>query len=110
MHAMSMLDPPSSARARSYPRGPALVIVDACRALGLAFADWCITDSCDAVWGHLELVDREAVLRLVQELARLETPIEVDIVPPVRHGRGRWTVKLRAGEPAGGVLGILDDG
>jgi hypothetical protein len=110
MLAMSMLDAPSFARARRYPRGPALVIVDACRALGLAFADWCVTDSGEAVWGHLELADRESVLRLVQALAQLHTPIEIDIVPPPRPGSGRWSVKLRAGETAGGILGARQYG
>ena len=83
--------------------------MDACRSLGVAFADWCVPDSRDAVWGHLELADREAVLRLVQHLARLQTPIEIDIVPPAQHGRGRWSVKLRAGRPAGGVLVPRED-
>jgi hypothetical protein len=109
MHAMSMLDPPSSARARRTPRGAALAIMDACRALGVASADWCVTDSRDAVWGHLELADRDAVLRLVQGLARLQTPIEIDIVAPPHCGQGRWSVKLRAGRPAGGVLVVRDD-
>lgn len=108
MHAMSLLDP-MSRPGRRYPRGAALVIVDTCRALGVAFADWCVSDSRDAVWGHLELADREAVLGLVQRLARLQTPIEIDIVAPAHHERGRWSVKLRAGRPAGGVLGVRDD-
>ncbi len=105
MHAASAIAPPPPYRGR-YPRGPALAIVDAVHRCGFAFADWCVSERRDAVWGHVELPDRDAVLRLVQQLASLHTPIEVDVVPLAADGRGRWSVKLRAGLP---IDVLLDD-
>ncbi|HET6585363.1 MAG TPA: hypothetical protein VFG69_18020 [Nannocystaceae bacterium] len=82
---------------RTYsPRGPALALVDAVHRCGYGFADWCVSDARDAVWGHVELPDRDSVLALVQRLASLPLLIEIDVVPLAHDGRGRWSVKLRA--------------
>jgi hypothetical protein len=97
MHAMTAPSQPLPGSIRAYvPRGPALAIVDAVHRCGYAFADWCVSDNRDAVWGHVELPDRDAVLYLVQRLASLQLLIEIDVVPLTHDGRGRWSVKLRA--------------
>jgi hypothetical protein len=106
MHAMPA--PPSAARDPEYPRSPALLIVDTVRRCGIESADWCVSATGDAVCGHIVLADADAVLHLVQRLARLATPIELDVVPLTADGRGRWSVKLRAGHDAA-VLGDDDD-
>jgi hypothetical protein len=97
MSAMSIMTPETLGSRRAYaPRGPVLALVDAVHRCGYAFADWFVSDTRDAVWGHVELPDRDAVLLLVQRLAGLQLVIEIDVVPLTHDGRGRWSVKLRA--------------
>ena len=101
MLAMSPIDTPRRAPARARPSVSALAIVETVRYCGYELADFCISQRGDAVWGHVELPDRASVVVLVQELAHLRTHIEVDVVPLAHDGRGRWSVKLRAGLTAG---------
>lgn len=99
MLAMSTHEPPR--RPLERPSVSPLEIVDTVRYCGYEIADWCISARGDAVWGHVEVPDRDSVLVLVQQLAHLHTAIEVDVVPLAHDGQGRWSVKLRAGLTAG---------
>lgn len=75
-----------------------LAIMNAARVAEVEFSDWWVGPATDesTISGHVQVVDRNAVSRILEALLRLDAPIDVDVGPSTADSDGRWSVWIRA--------------
>jgi len=86
------------------PRRPAscspelLAVVDAVRRAGIELGDWYVAPGprSASICGHVEVVDRHAVSKLLDALLDVHAGIDVDVGPATSDPAGRWAIRVRA--------------
>ena len=75
-----------------------LAVVDAVRHAGVEFGDWYVVPGphAEAICGHIEVADRQAVSRLLDALLDVGAGLDVDVGPATGDPEGRWAIRLRA--------------